>query len=92
MSAQRRSLLESLESRVLIWEMAIAVANGVDPESAIKAATIVPARLWDVDDSIGSLEVGKDADIALFNGDPFEYTSHITHVFLDGKLVSDEAK
>lgn len=77
------------KSRVLLWEMAIAVANGLGAEAAIKAATIAPARLWGINDQVGSLEVGKDADIVLFDGDPFEYSSHVTHVFLDGTLVSE---
>jgi imidazolonepropionase-like amidohydrolase len=37
---------------------------------------------------VGSLEVGKDADIALFNGDPFEYTTHVIGTIIDGQRVS----
>jgi len=75
------------KSRVLLWEIAIAVANGLPAEKAISAATIEAARLWGVDQRIGSLERGKDADIVLFDGDPFEYTSHIIGVMIDGKLL-----
>ena len=75
------------KSRVLLWEVAIAVANGLPAEKAIEAATIDAAKLWGVEQRIGSLERGKDADIVLFDGDPFEYTSHITGVIIDGELA-----
>jgi len=45
-----------------------------------------------VDGRIGSLEVGKDADIVLFNGDPFEYTTNVTNVLIDGVVVYDKIK
>ena len=38
---------------------------------------------------IGSLEVGKDADLALLDGDPFEYTTHCIEVVIDGEVVSE---
>ena len=41
---------------------------------------------------MGSLEVGKDGDLALFDGDPFEYTSHCTGVVIEGVVVSDEIR
>jgi imidazolonepropionase-like amidohydrolase len=77
------------KTRVLLWEIAIAVANGLDKEAAIDAATIVPAKLWGVSKRIGSIEKGKDADLVLYNGDPFEYTSKVTGVYINGERVSD---
>jgi len=41
---------------------------------------------------VGSLESGKDADVVLFDGDPFEYTSHVTGVIINGKAVSQQVK
>jgi imidazolonepropionase-like amidohydrolase len=38
---------------------------------------------------VGSLEVGKDGDVAIFDGDPFEYTSHVVGVVIDGHIVSE---
>ena len=45
-------------------------------------------EFWASTNSVGSIEVGKDADIALFDGDPFEYTSHVIGVIINGKIVS----
>lgn len=52
----------------------------------------VAARLLGIDKRAGSLEPGKDADIALYDGDPFEYTTHCTGVMIDGELVSEESR
>ena len=62
------------KTRVLLWEAAIAAANGLGPERALEAVTLGAARILGVDDRVGSIEVGKDADLVLFDGDPFEYT------------------
>jgi imidazolonepropionase-like amidohydrolase len=80
------------KSRVLLWEVAMAVANGLPAETAVRAATIEPARLWGVADRVGSLEPGKDADLVLFDGDPFEYTTHIKHVVVDGEVVIEASR
>ena len=74
------------KSRVLLWEVGVAIANGLPRDVAIANATIEPARLWGIADRVGSLEAGKDADLVLFDGDPFEYTSHITAVIVDGEV------
>ena len=52
--------------------------------------TIDAARLLGVDDRVGSLEVGKDGDLALYDGDPFEYTSHCEAVVIDGEVYAGE--
>jgi imidazolonepropionase-like amidohydrolase len=80
------------KTRVVTFEAALAVANGLDYDAAMQALTIEAARLLGVDHQVGSLKPGKDADIALYDGDPFEYTSHVLKVFIDGILVSDEAR
>jgi imidazolonepropionase-like amidohydrolase len=74
--------------RVVLFEAAIAVAYGLPADRALQALTIDAARLLGVADRIGSLEPGKDADLALFDGDPFEYTSHCVGVVIDGEVVS----
>ena len=54
--------------------------------------TIEAARILGIADRVGSLEVGKDADLALFDGDPFEYTSHVIGVLIQGEIVSQEIR
>jgi imidazolonepropionase-like amidohydrolase len=77
------------KTRVLLFEAAIAVANGLSFENALAAATIDAARLLGVDDRVGSLEVGKDGDLALYDGDPFEYTTHCVGVVINGEVVRE---
>jgi len=74
--------------RVLPFEAAIAAAHGLGFERALAAVTLDAARLLGVDDRIGSLEPGKDADLALWDGDPFEYTTHEIATVIDGEVVS----
>ena len=80
------------KARVLVFEAAIAAAYGLDRAKALEAITLTPARLLGMADRVGSIEVGKDADLALWDGDPFEYTTHCTGVVLEGTLVSNEAR
>jgi len=46
-------------------------------------------RFLGIDDRVGSLEVGKDGDLALYDGDPFEYATHCIGVVVDGEVVSE---
>jgi imidazolonepropionase-like amidohydrolase len=78
------------KTRVVLFEAAIAVAYGLPYEKAVAAMTIDSAKLLGIDDRVGSLEAGKDADLALFDGDPFEYTTHCTHVIIGGVPFSGE--
>ncbi len=80
------------KTRVLLWEAAIAAANGLGMERALEAVTLSPARILGIDDRVGSVEVGKDADLALFDGDPFEYTSHICGVIIEAEVMSSECR
>lgn len=77
------------KARVILLEAAIAAANGLTLDEALRMITIDAARLLGVDNRVGSLEVGKDGDIALFDGDPFEYTSHCIGVVINGQVVSE---
>jgi len=61
-----------------------AVAHGLPWEDALRAITAEPARTFGVADRIGSIEVGKRADLVLWNGDPLELTSTPTAVLIDG--------
>jgi imidazolonepropionase-like amidohydrolase len=66
-----------------------AMRGGLPFDAALAAVTINPARMLGVDDRVGSIEVGKDADLVLWSGTPFEPTSAIIGVVLDGVLVVD---
>ena len=59
---------------------------GMREADAVKGLTINGAKAILADDRIGSLEPGKDADVVLLDGPPFELTTYVTHVFIDGKL------
>lgn len=77
------------KTRVVLFEAAIAAANGLSFEEALATITIDAARIIGVDERVGSLLVGKDGDLALYDGDPFEYTSHCIGVVIDGEIVSE---
>ena len=64
-----------------------AVKAGMDPFEALKAITIYPAEHIGVADRVGSLEVGKDADIVITDGCPFEIATTVKAVYIDGKNV-----
>ena len=75
------------KTRLVLFEAAIAMVNGLGFERALRSITIDAARLLSIDKIVGSLDVGKDADLVLFDGNPFEYTSHIQAVILNGRTV-----
>jgi imidazolonepropionase-like amidohydrolase len=77
------------KTRVALFEAAVAVANGLTTEEALAAITIDAAKILGVDGRVGSLAPGKDGDVAVFDGDPFEYVTHCTAVVIDGRMVSD---
>ena len=74
------------KNRVILFEAAVAAANGLGAERTLRALTIDAAKILGIADRVGSLEAGKDADVVLFDGDPFEYTSHVEAVLVNGEL------
>jgi len=77
------------KTRVVLFEAAVAAANGLLFDEALGAVTIDAARLLGIEKRVGSLEAGKDGDLALYDGDPFDYTSHCTGVVIQGEVVSE---
>lgn len=69
----------------------LAVKSGMDPFGALQAITLNPARHIGIADRVGSLEVGKDADIVLTDGSPFEVNTNVKMVFIDGERVYAQA-
>jgi imidazolonepropionase-like amidohydrolase len=76
------------KTRVLLFEAAQAMVQGLNYDEAIKAITIHPAKLLGLDARVGSIAPGKDADLVLYNGDPFEYLTKVCAVLIEGKVVS----
>lgn len=66
---------------------ALAVREGLDEETALKAITLHPARNLGVDQRVGSIEVGKDADLVLWSHHPFDYLAKPNLTMIDGKIV-----
>ena len=71
----------------LITQAALAVREGMDRGAALRAVTINPARVLGVDDRVGSLAVGKDADVVLWSGDPLDLQSRVLRTWIDGVEV-----
>jgi imidazolonepropionase-like amidohydrolase len=74
--------------RNLPYHAAFAAAYGMGREAALEAVTIVPARIFGVDDRLGSLEAGKTATLFVADGDPFETRTQVRHLVIDGYLMS----
>ncbi len=75
------------KTRVILYEAGMAAQNGVSQRDALALITIDAARILGLDKRIGSLEVGKDADLALYDGDPLEWTTHCTGTIINGVQV-----
>ena len=80
------------KTRVALFEAAIAAANGLTTEQALATITSDAATILGVADRVGSLRPGLDGDVAIFDGEPFEYTTHCTAVVIDGRVVTEEAR
>ena len=80
------------KTRVLRYEAAIAMVHGLGFEKALRSITLDAARILGIDDRFGSLEVGKAADLVLYDGDAFEHTTHVTHTLIGGRVVYDRGE
>ncbi len=80
------------KTRVALFEAGIAAANGLTFEQALASVTIDAAKILGIADRVGTLEAGKDGDVAVYDGDPFEYTSHCIGVVVNGKVASEESR
>ncbi|HEX4833806.1 MAG TPA: amidohydrolase [Trebonia sp.] len=71
----------------LVHSATFAVREGLPPEEALRAITIVPARVLGIDDRLGSLVAGKDADIVIWSGDPLDVMSRAERAFIAGQEI-----
>jgi imidazolonepropionase-like amidohydrolase len=71
----------------LAHQAALSVKHGLDRDTALQALTINPARIIGVDDRLGSIEPGKDADLVIWSGDPLDVLSRVTRALVDGEEI-----
>jgi imidazolonepropionase-like amidohydrolase len=76
---------EAFNVRNVRFEAGNAVAYGMTREDALRAITLTPAEIFGVADHVGSLQPGKDADVVVWSGDPFEFATQPEHVFVRGR-------
>lgn len=71
----------------LVHQATLAVKEGLDRDAALRALTINPARIVGIDDRLGSLAVGKDADLCVWSGDPLDVMQRVERAFMDGREI-----
>ena len=76
----------------LPMEAAFAVSGGLDEQTALEAITITAAEIIGVADRVGSLQVGKDADIIILDGHPFHHKTFVESTLINGKVLYEKAK
>jgi imidazolonepropionase-like amidohydrolase len=79
-------------ARNVPYHAAMAEAFGLDPDEALKAVTLYPAQILGAGDKIGSIEVGKLADLQVTDGDPLLVATHCEQVVVNGKVVPMESR
>jgi imidazolonepropionase-like amidohydrolase len=77
----------TLGTNYLWYQAATAVKHGMDRDAAMAALTTVPAKILGVDEMVGSIAVGKDADFVLWTGDPLDINSWVDTVVIRGEVV-----
>jgi imidazolonepropionase-like amidohydrolase len=76
---------ELFNVRNVKYEAGNAVAYGMSHDAALRALTLGPAQIFGVADRVGSLQSGRDANVVVWSGDPFEFSTRVEHVFIHGK-------
>jgi imidazolonepropionase-like amidohydrolase len=79
------------DSRLFLRSAGIAVRFGMSRERALQALTLANARLLDLQDRVGTLERGKDADFIILSGDPLSVYTHVLETYVEGARVFDRA-
>lgn len=77
------------KTRIVLFEAGQAMVHGLSFDDALRSITLNPAKLLGIDKRVGSIEKGKDADLVLFDGDPFEYLTKVIMVFIDGEIMTE---
>jgi imidazolonepropionase-like amidohydrolase len=71
----------------LVYQAVLAVKEGLDRDTALRAVTLNPARIAGIDDRVGSLAPGKDADLVLWSGDPLDIMSRPEQAWIEGRRI-----
>jgi imidazolonepropionase-like amidohydrolase len=79
-------------ARNLTQSAGIAVANGLEWDAALAAITLAPAQIYGVDDLVGSIEPGKEADLVIWSDDPLELTNYPEQVYIQGIAISMQSR
>ena len=77
------------DSRLFLRSAAMGVREGMSREKALEAVTIANAKMMEIDDRVGTLEKGKDADFIILSGDPFSVYTHVLQTWIEGRKVWD---
>lgn len=78
---------DAANARNLPYHAAIATAHGLDPDTALRALTLWPARILGIDDEVGSIEQGKVANLFIADGDPLDVRTTVEQVFVRGRAI-----
>lgn len=73
-------------------EAALAIKEGLPRDTALKAITIHAAEIAGISDRVGSIKDGKDADLVIYDGDPFDIQTKIEQVIMDGRFIYDQER
>jgi imidazolonepropionase-like amidohydrolase len=79
------------DSRLFLRSGALAVRAGMSRAGALEALTLSGAKMMDLEDRVGSLEVGKDADLVVLSGEPFSTWTKVEQTYVEGERVFDRA-
>jgi imidazolonepropionase-like amidohydrolase len=83
---------EQFNARNIKYDAGNAVAYGMSHDDALRAVTLSAAEVFGLSDRIGSLQAGKDANIVIWSGDPFEFSTQVEHVFIRGREVKEKSR
>ncbi len=83
---------EAFNARNVKYEAGNAVAYGMSHDDALRAVTLGPATILGIADRVGSLAPGKDANVVVWSGDPFEFSTNVEHVFVRGREYRDRSR
>ncbi len=83
---------EAFNVRNIKQEAGNAVAYGMTWDDALRAVTLTPAEVFGVSDRVGSLQAGREGNVVVWSGDPFEFTTRVEHVFVRGREYHDKTR